>query len=65
MLHPDVTSYRCGDTYVCSYYCSQKRYRELNNFDPGLTKPHTWPFIYDNIIELNRYFNNLIFVYKL
>ena len=54
ILDPTVTSYRCGDTYVCSYYCSQKRYKELNNFDPGLTKPHTWPFIYDNIIQNNR-----------
>ena len=53
-LHPTVTSYLCGDTYVCSYHCSQKRYRELNKFDPGLTKPHTWPFIYDNTIQNDR-----------
>jgi hypothetical protein len=37
--------YRCGDTYVCSYICSQERYRELKNIDPGFTRPHTWPLI--------------------
>ena len=53
-LTPAESIYRCGDTYVCSHRCSQKRYRDLNKFDPGLDQPHTWPFIYDNIIQKDR-----------
>ena len=37
--------YRCGDTYVCSYSCSQERYREVKTFDPGFAHPHTWCLI--------------------
>lgn len=37
--------YRCGDTYVCSHMCSQKRYRELRNIDPGFSQPHTWTLV--------------------
>lgn len=37
--------YMCGDTYVCSKKCSEKRYFELKNIDPGFTRPHTWPLI--------------------
>lgn len=37
--------YLCGDTYLCSYNCSNERYRDLRNLDPGLARPHTWPLL--------------------
>lgn len=37
--------YMCGDTHVCSKSCSEERYFELRNIDPGFTRPHTWPLI--------------------
>ena len=47
--------YRCGDTYVCSYICSQKRFRELRNLDPGFSYPHTWTL--DKSSSTNSLFN--------
>ena len=37
--------YMCGDTHVCTKSCSEERYFELRNIDPGFTRPHTWPLI--------------------
>ena len=48
--------YICGDTYVCSKKCSEKRFCELTNIDPGLTRPHTWPLI--NSKKSNSLFNS-------
>tara|TARA_A100001011_G_scaffold131040_1_gene138104 strand:+ start:5212 stop:5718 length:507 start_codon:yes stop_codon:yes gene_type:complete len=54
--------YRCGDTYVCSKNCSRERFRELNNIDPGLTRPHTWPIIKST--STNTLFNSELILNK-
>jgi len=48
--------YICGDTYVCSKKCSEKRFCELKNIDPELSRPHTWPLI--NSEKSNSIFNS-------
>lgn len=37
--------YMCGDIYVCSKSCSEKRLYELRIIDPGLAHPDTWYLI--------------------
>lgn len=48
--------YICGDTYICSKKCSEKRFCELKNIDPELSRPHTWPLI--NSEKSNSIFNS-------
>ena len=48
--------YRCGDANVCSFKCSNNRYKKLLLLDPDLESPIIWSTTYD---ESNCLFNKI------
>lgn len=44
--------FRCGDTYVCSKICSNRRYTTIKKVDPELNLPHKWDS-FNNISNKN------------
>lgn len=46
--------YLCGDTYVCSVRCSQKRLRKIISVDPNLDTPMNWKTIYNSNTTIKR-----------